>query len=145
VRPAADEPVGHRFELGTCQHELLAGFVAAIDYVHSVGWDAITTRERELGGRFLDGLPEDVVLHGLRTMEGRVSTFCFSVPGRTARSVAEHLAAREVAVWWGNYYALETMRLLGLDELDGAVRAGIVHYNTADEVDRLLAGVAELV
>jgi cysteine desulfurase family protein (TIGR01976 family) len=145
VRPAADEPVGHRFELGTCQHELLAGFVAAIDYVHSLGWDAITTRERELGGRFLDGLPEDVVLHGLRTMAGRVSTFCFSVPGRTARSVAEHLAAREVAVWWGNYYALETMRLLGLDELDGAVRAGIVHYNTADEVDRLLAGVAELV
>jgi selenocysteine lyase/cysteine desulfurase len=74
-----------------------------------------------------------------------VSTFCFSVPGRTARSVAEHLAGREVAVWWGNYYALETMRLLGLDELDGAVRAGIVHYNTAEEVDRLLAGVAELV
>ena len=71
-------------------------------------------------------------------------TFCFSVPGRTAQSVAEHLAERDVAVWWGNYYALETMRLLGLDEVDGAVRAGIVHYNTAEEVDRLLAGVAEL-
>jgi selenocysteine lyase/cysteine desulfurase len=49
-----------------------------------------------------------------------------------------------VAVWWGNYYALETMRRLGLDEVDGAVRAGIVHYNTAEEVDRLLAGIAEL-
>ena len=49
-----------------------------------------------------------------------------------------------VAVWWGNYYALETIRRLGLDEDDGAVRAGIVHYNTAEEVDRLLAGLAEL-
>ncbi|MGA8486527.1 MAG: cysteine desulfurase-like protein [Gaiella sp.] len=144
VRPAADEPVGHRFELGTCQHELLAGFTAAVDYVDSLGWKAITTYEGSLGQRFLDGLPVDVVLHGLATMEGRVPTFCFSVPGHTAQSVAEHLAERDVAVWWGNYYALETMRLLGLDEVDGAVRAGIVHYNTAEEVDRLLAGVAEL-
>jgi selenocysteine lyase/cysteine desulfurase len=78
-------------------------------------------------------------------MEGRVSTFCFSVHGRTAQSVAEQLAARDIAVWWGNYYALETMRYLGLDVNDGAVRAGIVHYNTAAEVDRLLAGLGELV
>jgi selenocysteine lyase/cysteine desulfurase len=58
--------------------------------------------------------------------------------------VAEHLGRREVAVWWGNYYALETIRRLGLDEVDGAVRAGIVHYNTAEEIDRLLEGLAEL-
>ena len=87
----------------------------------------------------------DVTLHGSQTMEGRVPTFCFTVPGRSAQSVAEHLAERDVAVWWGNYYALETIRRLGLDEIDGAVRAGIVHYNTAEEVDRLLAGIAELV
>lgn len=144
VRPAADEPVGHRFELGTCQHELLAGFVAAVDYIHELGWDAITAHEHELGQRFLDGLPDRVVLHGLPTMEGRVPTFCFSVPGHTAEAVATHLASREVAVWWGNYYALETIRRLGLDEVDGAVRAGIIHYNTAEEVDRLLDGVSEL-
>jgi cysteine desulfurase family protein (TIGR01976 family) len=144
VRPAADEPVGHRFELGTCQHELLAGFVAAVDYVDSIGWDAITAHERALGQRFLDGLPSNVTLHGLPTMEGRVPTFCFDVAGRGSEEVAVHLAARDVAVWWGNYYALETMRKLGLDEHTGAVRAGIVHYNTPDEVDRLLAGLAEL-
>ena len=108
------------------------------------GWEAITTHERALGERFLAGLPDAVALHGLPTMEGRVPTFCFSVPGHTRRQVAEHLAEREVAVWWGNYYALETIRRLGLDETDGAVRAGIVHYNTPDEVDRLLAGLAEL-
>jgi len=145
VRPSADEPVGRRFELGTCQHELLAGFVAAVDYVDSLGWEAITAHEHDLGARFLAGLPDDVTLHGSQTMEGRVPTFCFTVPGRSAQSVAEHLAERDVAVWWGNYYALETIRRLGLDEIDGAVRAGIVHYNTAEEVDRLLAGIAELV
>ena len=144
VRPATDEPVGRRFELGTCQHELLAGFVAAVDYLDSLGWDAITAHERELGARFLDGLPASVTLHGPPTMSGRVPTFCFSIPGRSARSVAEHLATRDVAVWWGNYYALETIRHLELDEDDGAVRAGIVHYNTAEEVDRLLAAIAEL-
>ena len=52
------------------------------------------------------------------------------------------LAERDLAVWHGNYYALETMGHLGLE--DGAVRAGIVHYNTEDEVDRLLAGLADL-
>ena len=144
VRPAANEPVGHRFELGTCQHELLAGFVAAVDYVDSIGWDAITAHERALGQRFLDGLPDNITLHGLPTMEGRVPTFCFDVAGRGSEEVAVHLASRDVAVWWGNYYALETMRKLGLDEYTGAVRAGIVHYNTQDEVDRLLAGLAEL-
>ncbi|MGL6278599.1 MAG: cysteine desulfurase-like protein [Gaiella sp.] len=144
VRPAADEPVGHRFELGTCQHELLAGFVAAVDYIDELGWEAMVGHERALGERFLAGLPEPVTLHGLPTMEGRVPTFCFSVPGRTAREVAEHLGRAEVAVWWGNYYALETIRALGLGEVDGAVRAGIVHYNTADEVDRLLTGITEL-
>lgn len=142
VRPAADLPIGHRFELGTAQHELLAGFVAAVDHVHSIGWDAIVSYERALGERFLAGVPDGVELYGLRSMDGRVPTFCFNVPGRTPEDVAIHLATRDVAVWHGDYYAVETMRHLGLD--DGAVRAGIVHYNTEDEVDRLLAGVAEL-
>jgi len=143
VRPAANEPVGHRFELGTSQHELLAGFVAAIDYIDSLGWEAITRHERELGERFLAGLPGRLTLYGLPTMEGRVPTFCFNVAGRSAEEVAEHLAARDLAVWHGNYYAVETMKWLGLED-GGAVRAGIVHYNTAEEVDRLLSTLAEL-
>jgi cysteine desulfurase family protein (TIGR01976 family) len=142
VRPAANEPVGHRFELGTSQHELLAGFVAAVDYVDSLGWDAIVEHEHTLGERFLAGLPEHVELYGIRGMDGRVPTFCFNVPDRRAEEVARFLAERDLAVWHGDYYAVETMKHLGLD--DGAVRAGIVHYNTEDEVDRLLAGLAEL-
>jgi cysteine desulfurase family protein (TIGR01976 family) len=143
VRPAANEPLGHRFELGTLPHELLAGFVAAVEYVGSVGWDAILAHELSLGQRFLDGLPDGIELYGLRGMDGRVPTFCFNVPGRSPETVAVSLAERDLAVWHGNYYALETMRHLGLD--DGAVRAGIVHYNTEDEVDRLLTALADLV
>jgi cysteine desulfurase family protein (TIGR01976 family) len=143
VRPAPNDPVGRRFELGTLQHELLAGFVAAVDYVGSLGWDAIRAHELALGERFLAGLPEAVDLYGLRTMDGRVPTFCFNVPGCTPAEVASFLGEHDVAVWHGNYYALETMRYLGLT--DGAVRAGIVHYNTEEEVDRLLAGIGDLV
>jgi cysteine desulfurase family protein (TIGR01976 family) len=142
VRPAANEPVGHRFELGTSQHELLAGFVAAVSYMESLGWEAMLGHERALGDRFLAGLPENVDLYGLRTMDGRVPTFCFNVAGHSPEAVARLLAGREVAVWHGDYYAVETMKHLGL--ADGAVRAGIVHYNTEDEVDRLLEGLAAL-
>ncbi len=141
VRPAPNEPIGARYELGTMQHELLAGFVAAVDYIDSLGWDAITRHEHELGEQFLAGLPSSVRLHGLPTMTGRVPTFCFSVEGFSAQEAAEQLAKRDLAVWWGNYYALETMRRLGLDEEQGAVRVGIVHYNTGEEVDRLLAAL----
>jgi cysteine desulfurase family protein (TIGR01976 family) len=142
VRPAADEPLGHRHETGTLAHELLAGFVAAVEYLDSLGWDAITAHERDLGARFLAGLPDRCRLYGPPTMEGRVPTFAFNVGNRSPREVAERLAERDLAVWHGNYYALEIMERLGLP--DGAVRAGIVHYNTADEVDRLLAELGTL-
>jgi cysteine desulfurase family protein (TIGR01976 family) len=142
VRPASNSPVGHRFELGTLPHELLAGFVAAVDYLGSLGWDAVRSHERALGERFLAGLPAEIDLHGLPTMEGRVPTFCFNVPGHLPEEVATRLAERDLAVWYGNYYALETMRHLGLS--DGAVRAGIIHYNTEDEVDRLLEALHDL-
>jgi cysteine desulfurase family protein (TIGR01976 family) len=140
VRPQSDEPLGHRFETGTLPHELLAGFVAAVEYIDSIEWDAISAYERELGERFLAGLPASCRLHGLPTMEGRVPTFCVTVRGQTPAVAAERLAERGLAVWHGNYYALEVMERLGLP--DGAVRVGIVHYHTAEEVDRLLASLA---
>ena len=70
-------------------------------------------------------------------------TFAFNLPGRTSEQVATELAARQIAVWHGDYYAVEIMKLLGL-EGTGAVRAGFVHYNTPDEVDRLLTALDEL-
>jgi cysteine desulfurase family protein (TIGR01976 family) len=136
-------PSDHAYENGTLQHELLAGFVAAVEYVESVGWTAIQAQERALGARFLDGLPENCTLYGLPTMDGRVPTFAFRVDGRSPRATAEALGARDIAVWDGDYYAVEVMQALGLAP-EGAVRAGFVHYNTADEIDRLLTALEDL-
>jgi cysteine desulfurase family protein (TIGR01976 family) len=142
VRPSPERPLGARFETGTLAHELLAGFVAAVRYVDSIGMDAIVPYERELGERFLSGLPETCTLYGLPTMEGRVPTFCLTVRGLTPAMAATRLAERGFAVWHGDYYAVEVMDRLGLPE--GGVRIGIVHYNTTDEVDRLLAELTAL-
>jgi cysteine desulfurase family protein (TIGR01976 family) len=144
VRPASNEPLGHRYETGTLPHELLAGFVAAVDYVGSLGWESIIGHERELGERFLGGLPERCRLHGLPTMDGRVPTFALTIDAVAPDYAARRLGEQGLAVWHGNYYALEVMKRLGLEDSGGAVRAGIVHYNTADEVDRLLAELATL-
>jgi len=144
VRPAPNEPLGHRYETGTLPHELLAGFVAAVDYVGSLGWDAIVGYERDLGERFLRGLPERCRLYGLPLMDGRVPTFALTIEGLAPDEAARRLGERGLAVWHGNYYALEVMKRLGLEDSGGAVRVGIVHYNTAEEVDRLLTELQRL-
>jgi cysteine desulfurase family protein (TIGR01976 family) len=139
VRPSDDFPVGHRYETGTLAHELLAGFVAAVDYLQDVGWDFVAEHERELGQQFLDGLPAGYRLHGIPSLEGRVPTFAITHESRSPQETATVLGDRGFAVWHGNYYAVEIMKRLGLDE--GAVRIGIVHTNTTDEVERLLAAL----
>jgi cysteine desulfurase family protein (TIGR01976 family) len=136
-------PAEHRFETGTLAFELLAGFVAAVEYVEAIGWDAIQAQERALSARLLSALPAGCTLYGLHTPEGRVPTFAFTVEGLAPRTVAERLGALEIAVWDGNYYAVEVMNRLGLGD-DGAVRAGFVHYNTVDEVDRLVSALEEM-
>src|SRR5215218_463881 len=99
------------------------------------------TAQHELVARFLDGLPEGAQLHGTPTMDGRVPTFALTF-ARRPEVIAAALGERGIFVWHGDYYAVEVMRRLGLP--DGAVRVGIVHYNTADEVDRLLDELTRL-
>ena len=74
----------------------------------------------------------------------RAPTAWFTVAGHSPADVAAHLAARRINVWNGDNYAWELAGALGVRESGGAVRAGLVHYNDAAEVDRLLAAVAEL-
>jgi cysteine desulfurase family protein (TIGR01976 family) len=151
VRPASEDPPGHRFETGTQSHEAIAGALAAIEYLRELGdgdldaaFALIEEHETSLTARFLSGLPDGVQLYGIRTPEGRTPTFCFNVDGRPPRQVAELLAERELYVWDGDYYALEPMRALGLADSGGAVRAGFLHYTTEGEVDRLLEALADL-
>jgi cysteine desulfurase family protein (TIGR01976 family) len=143
VRPADPFPIGHRYETGTLAHELLAGFVAAVEYLQDdVGWDFVLEHERELGQQFLDGLPPSWTLHGIGEMDCRAPTFSITHDTLSPLEAATRLGEQGFAVWHGNYYAVEIMKRLGLE--DGAVRVGIVHYNTTDEVERLLAALDEL-
>jgi cysteine desulfurase family protein (TIGR01976 family) len=151
VRPASEDPPGHRFETGTQSHEAIAGSLAAIEYLRELGggkldsaFALIEEHETRLAARFLSGLPDGVELYGIRTPEGRTPTFCFNVEGRGPREVAELLGERDLYVWDGDYYALEPMRALGLADGGGAVRAGFLHYTTEDEVDRLLEALTDL-
>jgi cysteine desulfurase family protein (TIGR01976 family) len=143
LRPSPDT-VPERWETGTPAFEVLAGIAAAADYLLGLDWDAVRAHEDALLARMLDGLRAipGVTIHG--DAPDRTATVMFTVEGHTSHEVAAHLDARRVAVWDGNYYAYELSRFLGLEPA-GAVRAGIVHYTEAWEVDRLLAGVAELV
>jgi len=141
ARPAPTSPLGRSFETGTQSYELLAGFNATIDYLDSIGgFGAIAPYERSLGQRFLDGLPDAVTVYGRPGMDGRVPTFLVNVEGVPATDVAERLADEQIGVWaHDSWYSLGLYQRLGYR--DKSIRIGFVHYNTPDEVDRLLAAL----
>jgi cysteine desulfurase family protein (TIGR01976 family) len=144
ARPASSHPVGRKFEPGTAPYELLAGFSATIAYLESLGdMAAIAEYERELGQRFLDGLPESVTVYGLQSMDGRVPTFLLNVDGVPAADVAARMAEQGFGVWaHDNWYSLGLRERLPYP--DSAVRVGLIHYNTADEIDRFNTALAQL-
>jgi cysteine desulfurase family protein (TIGR01976 family) len=150
VRPAGDRPAGHRFETGTLSHEALAGFVAATGYLRSLGDDgdldrayaAIGQHEHALAAFFLDGVRD---LAGWRLLGvpepdpgRRVATFGLLSGHASPRELAKRLGDNGYYTWNGNFYALNLVRALGLDEDEGMLRIGFAHYNTIDEVARLL-------
>ena len=153
--PATDV-VPERFELGTLPYEILAGTTAAIDYIAGLASDAADRRTRivesmraveehedRLLARLLEGLRgiAGVTLHG--DPARRTPTVYFSVTGVDGRAVYEHLASVGVNAPASNFYALEASRWLGLGDT-GAVRAGLAPYTNDDDVERLLAGIAEV-
>lgn len=153
--PSSDA-VPARFELGTLPYELLSGTTAAVDFIAGLddgaGGDrrarvlssmaAVEAHEDALLERLLAGLAglDRVVLHA--DPASRTPTVLFSVEGLTPASVSEHLATLGVNAPAGSFYAIEASRWLGLGD-EGGVRAGLAPYTTGDEVDRLLAGVAD--
>lgn len=151
-----------RFERGTLPFADLAGVTAAVEHLAALApsaaggstpasrrqrvlasMEAVEAYEAALFTRLTDGLAtlDQVTLYGKAPR--RAPTAFFSVAGVTPRAVAERLAAGGVNVWDGDNYAYELCTALAL-EPEGAVRAGIVHYNDASDVDRLLEGVADL-
>jgi cysteine desulfurase family protein (TIGR01976 family) len=142
LRPSPDE-VPDRWELGTLPFEGLAGVRAAAEFMLSLDRDALRAHEDGLLQQMLDGLRQidGVTVHG--AARDRAPTVMFTVEGRPSVEVARALAADEIAVWHGTYYALELARHLGL-ERDGAIRAGAVAYTDEDDVRRLLEAVGRL-
>ena len=142
ARPMPAASTGRRFETGTLPYELLAGFSATISYIDSLGgMEVLRDYERELGAYLIDNLPHNVTLYGPRSMDGRVPTFLFNVEGVSAEHAARTLGARGLGLWYGdNWYCVA----LGPRLPETSLRAGLIHYNTAAEVDRLVEELAAL-
>ena len=165
VQPA-DDTLPSKWMTGTQNHACLAGTLAAIDYLADVGrreteqptmprrqalaaaMQAIGCYESDLVMRLLAGLAQ---LPGYRVwgitdparLHERLPTVSITHDVVSPVALAQELGRRGCFVWHGNYYALPLTTALGV-EPDGMVRIGIVHYNTAEEVDRLLAMLAEI-
>jgi cysteine desulfurase family protein (TIGR01976 family) len=146
VRPA-DYPGPERWETGTAAFETIAGIGGAAKFMAEHPWDAVTTAETALLARLEDGLRAipGVIVHAPVAAEGRAPTTIFSIAGQAPASVAAVLAERRIAVWSGDNYACELVDALGLRKGGGVVRAGIVRHTTSDDVDALLAALADLV
>src|SRR5437867_3304734 len=145
-----------KFEIGTYVYENVAGLVAAIEYLEDVGrrsgaegdrrqalhhaMQAIRNYEMTLSDRMLRGLEKtpSVRVYGLRKPPDRTPTFCFTVKGISPAAVCENVGRRGYAVRYGHLYCPRLIGRLGLSEDSGAVRASLVHYNTADEIDGFL-------
>jgi cysteine desulfurase family protein (TIGR01976 family) len=114
---------------------------------------AIQAHERGLITRLLAGLKTlpGITLYGLTDetdasqMARRVPTVALTIAGHTPRELATALGERGIYTWDGNYYALTLMERLGLESNGGALRIGLAHYNTTDEVDRIVATLREIV
>ena len=169
VRPAHD-----RFETGTAAFESIAGTLAATDYLRDVGRSygdvthapgardaserrrelvagmvAIAEYERDMVTRLIDGLETiaGVTIHGITdraAFASRVPTVSVSIDGVHPRAAADALARDGIYAWDGDFYATGLIERLGKAESGGVLRLGLVHYNTAAEVDRALEAVARV-
>jgi cysteine desulfurase family protein (TIGR01976 family) len=157
---ASSEQLPDRWETGTQNHECLAGVVAAIEYLADLGrrhhpsaasrreailaaYEVIRRHEQELAAQLIGGLLE---IHGLTfygikdlaKLDQRTPTVAIRMEGHSPRELATKLGGRGIFTWDGNYYAINLTERLGVEQSGGMLRIGLTHYNTAEEVSRLL-------
>lgn len=160
VRPAHNEPP-HKFETGTQSFESIAAVLGALEYFESLGagatrrqrlvaaMTAMKEYEQTLSRALIEGLSLIKGLHiwgitDLGQLDRRVPTVSFTLEGWAPRDVAAKLDKHGIYVWDGNYYALAVMDRLGLEEKGGMVRVGAAHYNTLEEINKLVEAVKSL-
>jgi selenocysteine lyase/cysteine desulfurase len=155
--------VPQRWEWGTLNHECIAGITACVEYLADLGrsvaecsgrrqaltaaYGAIQSHERKLMERMLHGLREipGLRLYGISDparLESRCPTFAVRIDGHTPLELATKLGERGIFTWDGNYYAINLTERLGVEQSGGFLRIGLVHYNTEEEVDRVLDGLS---
>ena len=166
VRPASNN-LPTRWMTGTQSHESIAGGMACIDYLADIGkrtgadenadrrtalrsaFDAIVDYEMSLSEKLIDGLSqidgiEIIGITDKTRLRERFPTFSIRHRNVSPANLAKELGRQGICVWNGNYYALEFSQRMGF-EPDGMVRIGLVHYNTVDEIDRLLETIDQVV
>jgi selenocysteine lyase/cysteine desulfurase len=164
VRPATDT-IPECWETGTQVQELIAGIHAAVGYLAKLGrrcapstntrraallaaYSSTVAYERTLLTRLISGL---LAIPGLqffgitdpKRFEERCSTVSFRLAKGTPTEAATFLGDRGIFTWDGNFYALNLTERLGVEKSGGVLRVGLVHYNTVEEVDRLLTALQE--
>jgi cysteine desulfurase family protein (TIGR01976 family) len=162
VRALVNE-VPNRWEMGTLNHECIAGITACVEYLADLGrhvnskstnrrsalisaFQMIQAYERTLAERMLRGL---LAIPGLKAygitdlqkLANRTPTFAVRVDGHTPLELATKLGDRGFFTWDGNYYALNLTERLDVEKSGGFLRIGLVHYNTAEEVDGVVAAL----
>lgn len=164
---AITDAVPNRWEWGTLNHECIAGITACVDYLADLGrhsepsastrraalvaaYRAIQTYERSLAERLVRGLLAipGLKLYGISDLSRfhqRCPTVAVRIEGFTPLDLATQLGERGFFTWDGNYYALNLTERLDVEKSGGFLRVGLVHYNTAEEVDRFLAASREIV
>jgi cysteine desulfurase family protein (TIGR01976 family) len=147
-----------RIETGTLNHAALVGVKAAVEYIASWGeggtprerivsaMEGIAGYEHELGFRYYDNVRRipGVTVWGTDFSGPRAPTVSITIDGILPLAAARALGERGLQVWDGHFYALRAIEVLGLVERGGVIRTGLAMYNTAGEIDRLLAAVEEL-
>jgi cysteine desulfurase family protein (TIGR01976 family) len=165
VRPLTDT-IPFRWEWGTLNHECIAGITACVEYLADIGrqarevssrraaieaaYEVIHQHERALLERAMPSLRE---IPGLRIygitdpnrFDERCSTLAIRVEGHSPAELATKLGERGFFTWDGNYYAINLTEHLGVEKSGGFLRIGLVHYNTPEEVDRLVTAIREIV
>jgi cysteine desulfurase family protein (TIGR01976 family) len=164
---ANTDAIPNRWEWGTLNHECIAGVGACVEYLADLGrhadasashrrdalraaYKAIQSYERGLAERMIRGLTEipGLKLYGiadLTRLSERCPTFAVRISSHTPLGLASKLGERGFFTWDGNYYALNLTERLGIESTGGFLRIGLVHYNTAEEVDRVVAALKEIV
>jgi cysteine desulfurase family protein (TIGR01976 family) len=162
VRPAHDA-APDRWETGTLPHELIAGIGAAVEYIAGVGRRSnphIKARREALAAAYQTTVPyertlisslierlqtiPDLRIYGItdpHRFDERCSTLSLRIGDHHPTAIARFLAERAIFTWDGNYYALNLSERLGVEQKGGMLRIGLVHYNTIEEVERLLSAL----